>query len=506
MDGTIWVAPADNPEVHGTSASMSASTGSYMDSSQTWTLSLGSIPAHTLITQSGFNVAVFEQQDDGCGGSCCGGSCGGSCGGGCGGSSGNDTFSFTLSLNGQTVGELSFDQTDAGWTGSDNDGNPGWGGGFGPDSMPIADGGDSEAWSITPNIPADDGYRHYVWTVSGGAVNAGTDVWTDSIQDAYRQTPPQPGIVQFSRDISIAHDQTVYYAIGGTAVHGIQNADGTYTPANADYTGGTPVPGYNDLYSITIPAGLASAQVQFTPIVPYPSLVDPEKSIGVVISADPNPLENVIATDAPGTATEPAGTSYVQHGMNVNTADLPGEMTFDQINNLVNQLNNSTTDARNNIKGQLIDGLLNAPSGSDYSWMMYEWDDWADGPSYVDNAIMDVIHQVWGYGQLSVGSDSNGNPMITLPMPAAPAGAAEVGYLINVWGTAIDYHFGGPGQLQLFHADPMPVSATPPPVYMDVRNPGQSAIIITVMFYDSDGNYLDGQDLTEEIAMNVVRT
>lgn len=510
MDGTIWVAPADNPEVHGTNATLSAPVGAQVDPSQAWTLTLSNIPAHTLVTQSGFNVAVYEQQDDGCGGSCCGGSCcGGSCGGGCGGSSGNDTFSFTLSLNGQTVGQLSFDQSDASWTGSDDAGDSGWGGGFNPDSMPITDGGDSETWSITPNIPADDGYRHYVWSVSTGAVSAGTVVWVNNVQDAYRQTPPQPGIVQFSRDIAIAHDQTVYYTIGGTAVPGVQNADGTYSPADADYTGGTPVPGYDDLYSVTIPAGSDSAQVQFTPIVPYHFYENSEKSINVVLSVDANAPENVIAEDAPGTATKPAATLGNLHPLSIDTQDLPTEMDDGQIRNLVDDFNDPNAGVRQRAIGTLVSGLQDFPAGHSLSLLLDLQDENKNNPE-VFSDINTVMNRVWGYGEMTFVSDPNGNQAVDIEgisYPLIPAGCSTIEWFISSTGSSISYYFGGPG------GGPLDAStdfdAPPPFIYFNVKNSGVTTLTVSMTFYDVNFDQIPdtrGEDVeTFIMACNVVQ-
>jgi hypothetical protein len=285
LNGVVY---HDGDTFYGANASPSTALNTPIDASSPWTLTLSNLPGHTQITNGVFGFTLVSNCDSGCGS-------GDGCGTGCdSGGSGDSQWSITLDIAGQ-------ERTIEG------------------DAAP------SVAWAVqTPNLPVNhtadsltitmtannlpDGMQ---WEVTGGEVDMTTNVGVFWLQDADAASQTA-GVAEFMRDGNPDQPLDVYYGLGGSSAQfGVENgsdAQGnpTYSPANADFTGPTPVDGHAGLYMATIPAGSDVVQVQFKPIVPDIVPEPGDKTILPTVGY-PLPENNVIGydidTNLPGTAS-----------------------------------------------------------------------------------------------------------------------------------------------------------------------------------------------------------
>ncbi len=93
----------------------------------------------------------------------------------------------------------------------------------------------------------------------------------------------RPAKFTFTRTGSTYGDLAVYYSLSGSAVPGVGNGGGTYSPDTADYTGAGAAA--NGRYSITILDGSPSADLTLTPTNDF--LFEGDESIVVEIAAAP---------------------------------------------------------------------------------------------------------------------------------------------------------------------------------------------------------------------------
>jgi hypothetical protein len=260
LSGTIW---SNGVTSYGVTAQSSEPLGYYMGNTTPWTLSLGSVPAHTQATNNCFSMGVVL--------------CG--CGGGSSGS-------FTLSLDGHVVSSVNVPNLISG------------GGASLPDAT-TPHTADSMTWTITPNLPVGWYYK-----VTQGSVSVTTNVWAAKVQDGTRGSTGAPVIFSLNRDGVSDKPTTVYYGINGVSV---QNSPSDY----ADVSGPVLDPGGSGYYVATIPANQSSVNVSLQPTDILwtggdgQQLSDVPTPVTLTVFSPP-PVTNVVAYDLPNGVNTPS--------------------------------------------------------------------------------------------------------------------------------------------------------------------------------------------------------